>query len=58
MNLDVIQDQPAPARPEARREHVQWLTCTSCAVAWIGMWSQEACWCCERAEDVQIRWAA
>ena len=41
MDLDATADGPAVVRSERPREYAQWLTCTACAVAWIGMWSQE-----------------
>ena len=49
-----------PLSQEARgeRELVQWLTCTACAVAWVGRWSQDPCWHCGRTEHVTLRWAA
>jgi len=58
MDLEATADGPALVREERPREYAQWLTCTACAVAWIGMWSQEPCWCCERTDHVRLRWAA
>jgi hypothetical protein len=55
MDIDVTVDRPATDRP---REYAQWLTCTACAVAWIGVWSREPCWCCERTDHVRLRWAS
>ncbi|HEU4997587.1 MAG TPA: hypothetical protein VFT68_01470 [Lapillicoccus sp.] len=48
-----------PDLSEARRERelVQWLTCTACAVAWVGRWSEDSCWHCGRTEHVALRWS-
>ena len=57
MDLDAPDDGPAPVRGERPHEYAQWLTCTACAVAWVGRWSHEACWRCERTDHVRLRWA-
>ena len=56
--MDVEQTGDLAERAERPREYAQWLTCTRCAVAWVGMWSAEACWCCERTDHVRLRWAS
>ena len=45
-------------RDEVTHELVQWLTCTACAVAWVGRWSTDPCWNCGGSEHVRLRWAA
>ena len=51
-------DQAGQAAAEPAREYAQWLMCTTCAVAWVGMWSGDPYWCCGRRDDVQLRWTA
>jgi hypothetical protein len=57
VDSNLTMDESASSRPDRPREYAQWLTCTACAVAWVGVWSQETCWCCDSADHVRLRWA-
>jgi hypothetical protein len=56
-DLDTTGATALAVRADRQRELAQWLTCTACAVAWVGLWSQDPCWHCGRTEHVRLRWA-
>ena len=58
MDVEITTDRAGLAPAESPREYAQWLMCTACAVAWVGLWSEDPCWCCGRRDDVQMRWTA
>jgi hypothetical protein len=58
MDVEITTGPTGPAPAEPAREYAQWLTCTACAVAWVGMWSGDPCWCCGSRDHVRLRWVA